>query len=125
MLAGRLCGDVFIDTALLLPLPLRDPMTGAAPDEVSCGPSLGAKGKCGGLGNEGDTFARSADWGPVGGARGLGAGACGGEFAGTGATLAATTGFCSATCAFCGIDAVLVCGAGATDGRESMRDDSV
>lgn len=75
MLAGRLCGDVIVDKALPLPLPLRDPIGGAiAPGEASRGTSLGAKGRCAGLGKEGETFARSAACGPVGGALGLAAG---------------------------------------------------
>lgn len=77
ILAGKLFGEVFIEAEP--PLPTRDPMVGgsALADASLCA----YWGSCA-LEKDGDALARNAACGAVGGTRGLGAGPCGGDFAG-------------------------------------------
>lgn len=69
MLTGKLFGDVLVEAS---PLPLRGPRGGGG--AVLEGASLGAYEGSGARENEGDTLARMAACGAVGGGRGLGAG---------------------------------------------------
>lgn len=76
MFAGRLLGEVLITGPL--PLTTRGPnVEGAALGDASRGVYGGRVA----LENEGETLALRAAWGAVGGARGLGAGPWGGDFA--------------------------------------------
>ena len=77
ILAGKLFGDVLLEAS---PLPLRGPSGGGsiALEDVS----LEAYKGSGALENDGDTLALRAACGAIGGGRGLGAGPCGGDFAG-------------------------------------------
>lgn len=77
ILAGKLFGEVFIEAS---PLPLRGPCGGGgtALEDISR-ETYGGRGA---LEKDGETLDLSAACGAVGGGRGLGAGPCGGDFAG-------------------------------------------